>query len=189
MTLKAAIVLTTFVLSCSLHPATAQGNLVVNGDFNDGTAGWTLTNVYGSGYESTRGNPPGDFLLDGPSSPSSANQTITSLTPGTIYVVSGDYREVGGKNFTDYTFGVALDGNYVFKMGNPGNINWQSFSFGYTATSSSTLLSLSAQLNGSDFVYAIDNISIIATPEPSSLCLIGIGGIMSAILFRNRRKC
>ena len=66
--------------------------------------------------------------------------------------------------------------------------NWHSFSFDYTATSTSALLSLEAQINGTDDSYEIDNISMEAVPEPNSLCLVGVGGIISAMFFKNRRK-
>jgi hypothetical protein len=47
---------------------------------------------------------------------------------------------------------------------------------------------LSAQINGTDDSYFIDNISMEAVPEPNSLCLVGVGGIMSTMFFKNRRK-
>jgi hypothetical protein len=182
------VALTTLLLVSLPNGGKAQGNLVFNGGFDTSTTGWMTTNVFGSGYESAQGNPPGDLLLDGLSSPSTASQTITSLTPVAIYVVSGDYRKVGGKVFTDYTFGVALDGIFLFRTADPGNFNWQSFSFQYTATSSSVLLSLSSKISGSDFAYAIDNISMQPVPEPSSFWLMGVGGMVGVMFCRNRTK-
>ena len=81
---------------------------------------------------------------------------------------------------------VALDGIVLFETNHtPQNYNWYNFSSYYTATSTSALLSVEANAIG-DF-YAIDNISMYAVPEPGSLYLIVIGGIVSAMLFRNRR--
>ena len=179
--------------SLSLTPglATAQGNLVVNGGFDTDTSGWTITNVSeGGGYLSFFGNPSGSVYLYNPSSPHSpgASQTITSLTPGAIYSVSGDYQKGPGKDVADNSFGVALDGIFLFETAVPADFNWHGFSFDYTATSTSAFLSLSAQINGTDYAYFIDNISMEAVPEPSSLWLIGIGGIASAMFLRYRGK-
>jgi hypothetical protein len=171
--------------------AKAQGNLVVNGGFDIDASGWSIINVdSGSGYRSLAGNPPGCVLLDilhSTNNPT-ASQEINSLTPGSLYIVSGDYSG-GGKNAVDNSFEVAMDGVPLFETAAPTNfLNWYSFSFNYTANSTSALLSLSSLIGTGDSYY-IDNISMIAAPEPGSLCLIGLGGIVSAIIFRNRRKC
>ena len=109
------------------------------------------------------------------------------MTPGTFYIVSGDYQS-GGKGIANNSFGVALDGVYLFEANSPPTYNWYSFSFEYMATSTSALLSLSAQINGTGYPYAIDNIAMDAVPEPNSLCLMGVGGMMSALFFTHRRK-
>jgi len=70
----------------------------------------------------------------------------------------------------------------------PGNFSWQSFSFQYTTTATSALLSLSSQINGSDFTYRIDNIEMRGIPEPSSMGLLGIGGVLGAAILRHRKK-
>jgi hypothetical protein len=163
--------------------ATAQGNLVVNGGFDANAGGWTLT---GSGrYDAKNGNPSGEVDFGG--SEGAASQAINSLTPEFIYNVSGDYQAIvaGGTSTNNYSFGVSLDDVFLFGTATPTNSNWYSFNFQYTATSSSTVLSLS-QISG--VYYNIDNIAMYAVPEPSSLCLIALGGIMSAMLFRKRRK-
>jgi len=193
MTLNISVVLIALALSCFSQSATAQGNLVVNGGFDTDSSGWILTNISvseGGGYHATFGNPPGSVLLYNPSLPEdpTASQIINGLTPGDIYIVSGNYRG-GGKNVTDNSFGVALDGIFLFETAAPADFfSWHSFSFDYTAASTSALLSLEAQINGTDDSYTIDNISMEAVPEPSSLCLIGIGGIASATLLINRKK-
>ena len=183
-------ILTILILSCFIQSVAAQGNLVVNGGFDTDASGWTLVNVSaGYGYLATGGNPSGCVLLYNPSSPyaSTASQEINSLTPGTIYNVSGDYQS-GGKGIANNSFGVALDGVYLFEANSPPTYNWYSFSFEYMATSTSALLSISAQLNGTGYPYSIDNIAMYAVPEPNSLCLMGVGGMMSALFFRHRRK-
>ena len=181
MTLKPNLVLIASMLSCLPYSATAQGNLVVTGDF-DSSDDWTF--AFPAYYNVKNGNPPPDVVLDGESA--TASQTINSLNPGITYVVSGDYQWNGGSS-TDPSLGVALDGVYLFETAAPADANWHSFNFDYTATSTSALLSLAA-INGAEVHYSIDNVSMEAVPEPNSLWLIGIGGIASAMFFWNRRK-
>jgi hypothetical protein len=108
------------------------------------------------------------------------------LTPGFVYTVSGDYRNISlGGTSTNYSFGVSIDSVFLFETAPPTNSNWYSFNFEYTATSTSALLKLS-QIDAN--WYAIDNISMEVVPEPNSLCLIGIGGIIGAMFFKNRKN-
>jgi hypothetical protein len=181
MTLKTYIVITTSVLLHFPRLATAQGNLVINGGFDTDASSWTIANVdvsAGGGYLSNFGDPPGSVLLYNPSfsvfAPT-ASQEITSMTQGALYIVSGNYQKAGGKNVTDNSFGVSLDGVFLFETAAPADFNWHSFNFDYTATSTSTLLSLSAQINGTDYSYFIDNIAMYAVPEPSAWSLILLG--------------
>ena len=173
--------------ACLLIPrlVTAQGNLVFNGGFDSNANGWTIINTPGGfGYSTVAGNPGGGVLLDNiaPSSSSdpTASQTINSLTPGITYVVSGEYqqgKDRGGGSPTDPSFGVAIDGVFLFTAVAPNDFNWQQFSFSYTPLSSSIVLNLSSQINGTGVSYAIDNIAMQAVPEPGilSLGLLSIG--------------
>jgi hypothetical protein len=196
ITMKASIVLTALALLLLPRLATAQGNLIFNGGFDSSAAGWTLTNGASWPLLGNPGNAVGlDNLSPSPSTDPTASQTINSLTPGILYSVSGDYQKQKDRGAittpsTDNSFGVAIDGTFLFEAASSTNtdLTWYSFNFFYTATSSSALLSLSSQINGTGVSYAIDNISMQAVPEPSSLCLIGAGGIISAMFFRNRRK-
>ncbi|MGH7993515.1 MAG: hypothetical protein ACREDQ_08365 [Limisphaerales bacterium] len=168
-----------------------QGNLVINGDFDGNASSWTLTNISaGFGYQSLEGDPGGCVALDGPNSLSAfpnASQTITSLTPGAIYIVSGNYRKMKGAS-PDYSFGVAMDGVFFFEAVStvPVDLTWYSFSFQYTANSPSSVLSLSSELNGMGVSYAIDNIAMYAAPEPSAAWFILLGGWVLIYARRNK---
>ena len=192
MTLKISIVLTALALSCLPQLANAQGNLVVNGTFESGSTGWTLTN---GAIVAFVGDPGvACFLVSSNSSPANeptASQVIDGLFAGTSYMISGNYKagkDPGGASPANASFGVAIDGAFLFELAASPNGSWQSFSFSYTAASSDVLLSLSSQINGTGVEYAIDNISMEAVPEPNSLWLIGIGGIAGATLLINRKK-
>jgi hypothetical protein len=153
--------------------ATAQGNLVVNGSFSGSANGWQIINIAGGfGYSSIGGNPGGCVSLDtvppSASTDPTASQTINGLTPGITYAVSGQYmmgKDRGGGSSTDTSFGVAIGGLSMFEAVAPGNQNWQSFSFPYTATSPSAVLSLSSEMHGTGVSYLIDNIAVQALPS------------------------
>jgi hypothetical protein len=173
--------------ACLLLPrlATAQGNLVFNGGFDSNANGWTIINTPGGfGFSPVVGNPGGGVLLDNiePSSSSdpTASQTINSLTRWTSYVVSGEYqqgKDRGGGSPTDPSFGVAIDGVFLFTVVAPNDFNWHQFSFSYTPISPFIILSLSSQINGTGVSYEIDNIAMHAVSEPGilSLSLLSIG--------------
>ncbi len=177
MKLRICLAVASVALLGSLESATAQGNLVVNGGFDTDASGWTVVNVgSGGGYVSESGIPGGYFYISGPPStpPPSISQTINGLIPGTSYIVTGDYS-LGKGSPAEAGFGVAVDGTCLFVGGSTSA--WQSFSFDYTADAPSALLSLSSDVLGSWDSYGVDNIAVTAVPEPSSLYLVGIGGI------------
>ena len=183
MPLKTYIGLTGLVLLLLPRLVTAQGNFVFNGGFDTDASGWTLIN--GAYFDTKGGNPAPDVVLEGTTG--AASQTINGLNPGITYFVSGDYQRADGGSSIDPSFGVAIDGTFLFETVAPASLSWQSFSFFYTAASPSAVLSLS-QINGTLIHYSIDNISMETAPEPNSLWLIGISGIASAAFFRNRRR-
>jgi hypothetical protein len=177
----------------SVLTSSGQGNLVINGGFAHNASGWTMTNVdvsEGGGYDISIGNPPGSVFLYNSSFSvlvPTLSQEINSLTPGTLYIVSGDYMMEDGKNVTDNSFGVALDSVFLFETKAPADSNWHSFSFDYTAASASVLLSLSAEINGTDDSYFIDNIAMHAIPEPSIVSFMLLGSGVLIFVRRNNR--
>jgi hypothetical protein len=175
-----------FILLLLTLSLRGQGNLVFNGGFDVDAAGWTLTDV-SFGY-SSKGGDPGGFinLVGAPLASPTASQTITGLTPDTVYVISGEYYERSVSS-TEYSFGAAIGGNFLFETAGQEDTFWHSFSFLYSATSSIAVLSLASQLNGTGISYGIDNIAMNAIPEPSSICLIFLGsGLL--IFVRKRRR-
>jgi PEP-CTERM motif len=172
-------VLAVFPATSFIKTANAQGNMVVNGGFDTDASGWILTN--GAYWDSKFGNPAPSIGLLGHTA--AVAQTINNLVLGTTYVVSGDYQVIN--TTINPSFGVAINDIYLFEITPQTTRSWINFSFFYTATSSSVNLSLS-QINNSGLEYDIDNIAMYAVPEPSSFCLIGVGGVMGIFLFRQR---
>lgn len=175
--MKTSILLLTLMIVSFSRLADAQGNLVVNGGFDSDASHWTATNISGSGYLATGGNPGGFFgLVNVSAAPiPTISQQINDLSPGTLYLVSGDYKS-GGKGVANNSFGVAFNGVYVFLASSPTDYDWHTFSFEYAATSSSELLSISSHVRNTDYDYYIDNIAMYPVPEPHAwiLCLAGI---------------
>jgi hypothetical protein len=180
MALKFRIGLNAWAVLAIARLAMGQDNLVVNGTFSGNANGWTVINTPGGfGYSSVVGNPGGGVLLDNvtpsPSSDPTASQTISGLTTGTVYSVSGDYQpgKLRGSGLpTGPSFGVAINGEFLFTAAAPPDFVWRRFSFLHTATSSTAVLSLSSQINGTGLSYAIDNIAMQAVPEPSDIRLV-----------------
>jgi hypothetical protein len=145
--------------------AYAQGNLIVNGDFNTSASGW-VTNT-SSGSYTLKGNPGGGFWLGSATTNiSTISQVITALVPGSTYVISGSFDVEGGTLVNIPSFGVSIDGTFLFQAA-PANYSWQSFNSSFVAASTNATLSLAARINGTSIYYRIDNIIVQLAPSLS----------------------
>lgn len=171
--------------------ATGSAEFIVNGDFSlsvpsNGTGnGWTSFNIDGAGgWRSSGGLPDGTFFLNdsGGSTNPSIQQTITGLTIGQTYVISGDESVANISNGNNLDFGVEIDGHlweYNIPVG-----SWLHFSETFVASSTTVTLLLTGERHG-DSDPRIDNISLMPVPEPMTLLALGAG--LPALL-RKRRK-
>lgn len=169
-----------YLVRCAL----AQGNLVVNGGFdvisNGIPANWMLT---GNCFSDVKfGNSYPSLQFTHSSEIGGASQSIDDLIPGDVYIISGDYESIEN---TSVNFEVTIGGVDIFHAVTTfTNRNWQSFSSFYTATSSSSDLSINV-LAFSGYTFNIDNIAMYATPEPSPSWLLFLG---SGVLISCLRK-
>jgi len=158
----------------------AQGNMILNGNFDNDASAWTLS---GAVWEPAKGNPGGFVALGNGSTNTlnaTASQTVSSLSPGIAYLLTGDYAKAfNPKGDTGISFGVAIDGAYLFSSADPNDFNWHRFSFTFAPTSPSAVLSLSAEINGTQVAWQIDNISMVAIPEPSAAALLCCAGVLT----------
>jgi hypothetical protein len=136
---------------------------VVNGGFDTDLSGWT-TNA-SSGYYTAKGNPGACFeLTSSTTNICTISQTVHGLVPSHEYVVSESYSIDGGNASPNPSFGVAMDGVYLFQVVAAG-YQWTNFSFRYLAVTSSVTLSLATHINGTLYAYRVDNIAMQQIPS------------------------
>ncbi len=181
-------------------------NLVANGNFASclgaTAASWTLSGSDGFACEpgaggaggltipSNSGDPSGNWLLlnNGPGQLVTATQTITGLTVGSMYTLSWDMRSGYGCCAVGNGpgAGVAIGGGGPWLYAIQDNTTWTAYDVYFTATSTSEVLTLEAQANGSDTDAGFDGVSVVSgVPEPSTLLLLGAGA--GLIAFRRLR--
>lgn len=173
----------------SLALSAAAQNLVVNGGFETGDfTNWTVTRAPGPRTLNVRSTLPRSGSYDAAfgaidDQPDTISQSILTI-PGRTYSMQywledGDSLFPLHKSFTatfgtqSQTFGATQDA-YVFH------------SLGFTATSTSTVLSF-AGYNYSSY-YLLDDVSVFLAPvpEPASIAALGIGAL--ALVRRRKRS-
>jgi hypothetical protein len=178
----------------------SQANLITNGNFDSPVptvgsgGGWTASgNDAAGGYQTVSGdsffimNAAGENATD-----PSISQTLTGLTIGQQYDVSGDFTDYYGCSYCDpaaLSFGIALSpGGLLLEASHPGFFpDWFTFATSFVASALSHDIIFTSERSGTDYAYAIDNIIVTAAvPEPSIIALFGLG--LVGIGFARRRR-
>ena len=177
-------------------PARAQ-ELVTNGDFElsattSDFSGWTLSDLsfpvaQNIGRNATFAHSPSHYAnLAGDPGPDSMSQTI-STTPGTTYTFSfwlaHDVTPVLGNSFN-----VSWDSTPVLSLSNLGIQSYTNghYSFDITATGTSSTIGFLYQDN--DDFFRLDDVSVLAVPENSTMSLLFIGfGFLASVYYRQRK--
>ncbi len=191
----------------------ARADLITNGGFEADPAGTTMaTPVTGWSYEGG-GDPSLSIILndahsisgnylwlnDFPGPTPTAFQDLT-IIPGGPYELTGKYHSHNHNDNGLYALAI----RFMDISGTPTVIeeltlpvtstapdpaNWASFDFTRTFATSALRIEFISQFGG-DNDTAIDNISFVGTavPEPSTLTLAGIGGLMLSVLVWRKRR-
>jgi hypothetical protein len=198
-----------FAVALAMSCGTASADLVTNGDFETGDfTGWTVNPNPGYNFVYVSGNGLVDQVTINANTGSyfaalgyntgitgigTVSQTL-STTPGQLYRVSFAYLAEGPSQpgtSPDNSFSASFGTDTLFSAFNDNTIgatatNWVPESFLVTATSSSTVLSFTSYNN--PYYDALDSVSVVAVPEPSSLvalCGLGMAGLF--LVVRRRR--
>lgn len=181
--------------------AGAEAAVIVNGDFDvtvpsNGTGGgWTSFNIDGAGGWRTAtpafvavNDFTNFFIINDAGQPGSdptLQQTVTGLVIGETYRITGDYERAYPTfgNGTLASFGVEIvELGLLNAFGSPAGGGSAPWSIVFTASQTEHLLRLTAERNGDDSSYAVDNIAISQVPEPAAggLLLLGLLGLWGA---------
>jgi hypothetical protein len=114
---------------------------------------------------------------------------VPTLTSGVEYTLSFDLAHNASSNPTaipDNFFGVRIYGSLVpsLEVVNARNQALTAYSYSFTATTSSTLVSFLAE--DANFYFSLDNVSLVPAPEPASFLLVAPA--MGGLLWLTRRR-
>jgi len=193
----------------------AYANLLTNGSFEFGNfvpdgndtmslaagatdmTGWTVENAalawIGPANPFSLTASDGSYFLDltgyHDDAPYAGVQQTISTTIGAQYQLSFDLG-------TDPTYDAAAvsvvvtggAGPTTFTS-NPLSANqWQTFQYDFTATSASTTIELDGQASTNQKYIGLDNVSVVAIPEPGTLTLVAGPGLLVFAAWRRLRK-
>lgn len=207
----AALVLLPLGLSL-MHPTRAAAqNLVNNGNFELGNTGFSTDYTYWTGNNS--GSGPGGYQIGNnadndnalwvdPETPGSNNymyvdgsmtpdqsfftQNVQGITAGKTYLISASFASLYNENDPLLVFKNGDNAiSSTYDINNVGS--WKTYSFDWTATSNTLNLDLVDQdlvHDGNDF--AVDNISVRAVPEASTIVLFSLLAGAGILLLRKR---
>ena len=176
MSARLAYVAVAALLASVATPAISATNLITNGDFSAGLAGWTETNscCYYSDGDGFHEGAVGDSGY--------LSQTFADMIGGSLTL---DFDYGGGSNYQYVIFnGLTVPGSYV---ANPSGYQHYTFSLG--AGSGSDTLTFAGRNDPSYNTLAHVSVTqTAAVPEPASWALMlgGFGAIGGAM--RSRRK-
>lgn len=177
--------------------------VIVNGNFDavvplNGTGGgWTSAGNDGAGGHRT--SPAANvsftnfFIINAAGAVAtdpSIQQTIGGFEIGNTYRITGDYENAYNTFGSPAapSFGVeVVELGLLSQFSQPASDGVGSFSIEFVANAATLTLRLTAERNGDDSSYGVDNIAVRSVPEPSAAALLG-AGMLGLIGMRRRRR-
>lgn len=146
-----------FVLDKRLSGLSALGpNLVTNGDFSNGTTGWTLAANATVTVEPSFGGKTGIVRMVNTSTTGvTTSQTVTGLTAGRSYLVTFDAYAPSPNTQVNAAAGYVTE-TASLRIAPTGEDTWQTRQFIFTASGTSTTLSFNAGTGGAGTVSSGD---------------------------------
>jgi len=206
--------LTLTVLGCFAVPASAQVQLIPNGDFSNGSFEWLRVDGSGDGpaVTSPTGGNPGGYGSVTPAggwgilvSPTTAGNVgggwpISSfgLTAGGPVTFTYDSKNFTGPGPVGGFKWEAWGGNAI--LGNTGDqfptpigdgTTWQTYTYNWTLPASTDkLIFVPLWAGGANTnTVGFDNVGVVGVPEPSTLAALALGAVgLGTHLVRRRRR-
>ena len=168
----------------------ASAAFVLNGSFetnsNNGFSilNWDARTV--RAISSGNGISPqdGSFFVRVMDEGASLSQTLNSLTVGDQYELS---FYTASTSVNPNALDVSLGGTQLGTVAAVGGATWGQQMFNFTATSSSMLLNFVWDANAYANRASIDNVVVVAVPEPSTYALMGLGALALVVAYRRNR--
>jgi PEP-CTERM motif len=185
--------LAALVLCAGFTGRASAGNLIVNGGFETGDfTGWTLGGntagtFVGPPFPTTPGHAfSGEHaaVLGAVGTDGTLSQTFATV-PGTLYELTlWGANGVGPPNQVTIT----LNGTTAFAATDDPVHDYVLHVFDFTATSTTYTLEFDYVHNTAGGAFVIDDVSVSAIPEPSTLTLLALGaGVLAARHWLKRR--
>lgn len=225
---KLLISVAALAMASSAHAAVLNGGFETNGGngqigVNTTLANWTIGGppnywfVFTPGASPTSPGQFGNVSLYGPiaASPSGGffvgsdpgfqnatlSQTLTGLTPGSLYTVSFNYaggQQVGFDGATNegwkVNFGNQTQSTALLNNANHGFTGWNTASFnfiaGATGTETLSFLAIGTATQGAPPFALLDGVTVTqGVPEPATWAMMMVGfGALGVMLRRRRRE-
>ncbi|MDQ6911811.1 MAG: hypothetical protein M3128_02935 [Verrucomicrobiota bacterium] len=184
-------------LALALHARAQAQELVTNGGFELGTtttdfSGWTLSDLsfpiaQNIGRDSNFAHSGSQYAnLAGDPGPDSMSQTI-STTPGTTYQFSfwlaHDVTPALGNSFN-----VSWNGTPVLSLSNVGIQSYTNGHYSFDIAATGPLSTISFVYQDNDDFFRLDDVSVLAVPESSTMSLVLMGsGCVASVCYRRRK--